>query len=184
MPVVLTVLGSSGAISAHPAPVFLPHMGLIQSNLPEGLAMRLPTGIPLNGPADIEDDKLVVRVFPSKTPQSFTVSIFTCDRSPYPCLLGSFSVAKKTDASAELELERHRAIGDRIPLTTNIRGYLIEGPHQNPPYQFSTLMWQQNGMIYTISFPATERENMVLMAVSMAQEQPLYPSVSRSDPAS
>jgi hypothetical protein len=35
-------------------------------------------------------------------------------------------------------------------------------------------MWQQNDMIYTISFPAFERENIVLMAVSMASEKPLY----------
>ncbi|HEY9711676.1 MAG TPA: hypothetical protein V6D48_25935, partial [Oculatellaceae cyanobacterium] len=72
------------------------------------------------------------------------------------------------------DLERHQAIGDRIPLTTNVKGYLIEGPRQNPSYAFSTMMWQQNGMIYTISFPAIERENIMLMAVSMAQAQPLY----------
>jgi hypothetical protein len=54
-----------------------------------------------------------------------------------------------------------------------IEGYLIEGPRQNPSYQFSTIMWQQNDMIYTISFPAFERENIVLMATSMVREQPL-----------
>lgn len=174
MPVALTILGSAVGTSARPAALFIPHIERIQSNLPTGLAMRLPTELLLSEPADIEDSKLIVRIFPSQTPESFTVSLFTCDRSPYPCLLGSFSVDSMTNESAKRDFERHQAIGDRIPLVKNVRGYLIEGPRQNPPYTFSTLMWQQNDMIYTISFPAFERENIVLMAVSMASEKPLY----------
>jgi hypothetical protein len=146
--------------------------------------MRLPTEIPLSGPSDFEDDKLVVRVFPSEIPQSFTVSIFTCERSLYPCLLGSFSVASKTQVSAQRELERHQMMGDRIPLMQNVEGYLIDGPLQNPPYQFSTMMWEQNGMIYTISFPSVERENIVLMAASMVREKPLYREISIAAPSS
>jgi hypothetical protein len=183
MPVVLTVLGSAVGVSARPAAVFIPHRDLIQSNLPAGLAMRLPTEIPLSGPSDIEESKLIVRVFPSETAQSFTVSIFTCEQSPQPCLLGSFSVESKTNASAKRDLERHQAIGDRIPLRSNLEGYLIEGPHQNPSYQFSTVMWQQNDMIYTISFPASERESILFMAASMASEEPLYRAVARAVPS-
>ncbi len=174
MPVFLSVIGCAVGVSARPATVFIPHLERIQSNLPEGLAMRLPTDIPINGHSDIEESKLVVRVFPSGTPQSFTVSVFTCQSSPLPCFLGSFSVEKKTAESAKRELERHQAKGDRIPLTKSLQGYLIEGPRQNPSYQFSTVMWQQNDMIYTISFPASERESLITMAVSMAQEKPLY----------
>ena len=174
MPVVLTVLTSAVGVLARPAAVFTPHLEYIQSNLPMGLAMRLPTEIPLSGHSDIEDDKLVIRVFPSETPESFTVSIFTCERSPQPCLLASFAVDSQTNASAKRDLQRHQAIGDRIPLARNIEGYLIEGPLQNPSYQFSTLMWQQNEMIYTISYPANERENILWMGTSMVREQPLY----------
>jgi hypothetical protein len=173
MPVLLTVLGSPVGVSARPDAVFMSHIELIESNLPPGLAMRLPAEILLSGHADIEEDKLVVRVFPSESTQSFTVGVFTCERSSHPCLLGSFSVQRKTAASAKRDLDRHKAIGDRIRLATNIEGYLIEGPRQNPSYQFSTIMWQQNDMIYTISFPAFERENIVLMATSMVREQPL-----------
>jgi hypothetical protein len=174
------MLGSATGVFARPATVFIPHMALIENNIPVGLAMRLPTEIPLSGPSDFEESKLVVRVFPSETLESFTVSIFTCESSTHPCLLGSFAVYKRTNDSAQRDLERHQAIGDRIPLATNIKGYLIEGPRQNPSYQFSTLMWQQNNMVYTISFPANERENIVWMATSMVREQPLYRSTSRS----
>lgn len=179
MPVILSVLSAAVGVYARPAPVLIPHMEDIQKNLPQGLAMRLPTEILLSEPSDIEESQVIVRVFPSETPQSFTISLFTCDRSPQPCLLGSFSVESKTNESAKRDLDRHQAIGDRIPLATNIEGYLIEGPRQNPAYAFSTMMWQQDNMIYTISFPAIERENILLMAISMAQEKPLYSKSAR-----
>ena len=183
MPLFLTIVGSAINVSARPAAVFLPHLERIQSSLPLGLAMRLPTAIPLSGHSDIEESQLVVRVFPSETPQRFTVGVFTCDRSSHPCLLGSFSVENETTASATRDLGRHQEKGDRISLGTNIEGYLIEGPRQNPSYQFSTIMWQQNDMIYTISFPAFERENIILMATSMARQDPLSRTVSSSAPS-
>lgn len=174
MPVILNILSSAVTVSARPADVFIPHLETIQQNLPPGLGMRLPADILLSGPSDIEESKLIVRVFPSESPQSFTVSLFTCDRSSHPCLLGSFAVESNQMVNAKLELERHRSIGDRVSLGNNLQGYLIEGPLQKLPYAFSTVMWQQNDMIYTISFPASERENLVLMATSMSREKPLY----------
>jgi hypothetical protein len=173
VPVLLTVCTNAIGVLARPATVFMPHLERIQSNLPEGLVMRLPRDIPLSGHSDIEEDKLVVSIFPSDTPRSFTVSVFTCDRSSHPCLLGSFSVEKTTAASALAELDRHKTTGDRLILVNNVPAYLVEGPAQNPPLPFSTIMWQQNEMIYTISFPAHERESMLWMATSMATEKPL-----------
>jgi hypothetical protein len=178
MPVILTILGSAGGVLAQPADVFIPHLERIRNNLPQGLALRLPSRISLSSPLDIDESKLVVRFFPSETPQSFTVSLFTCDRSPQPCLIGSFSVERKTNPSARRELERHQASGDRLTLAQNVKGYLLEGPRQNPFLTFSTMMWQQNDMIYTISFPAIERETILAMALSMAQEKPLYRLIS------
>jgi hypothetical protein len=179
MPLFLSILGSAINASARPAAVFMPYLERIQSSLPSGLVMRLPSAIPLSGHSDIEESQLVVRVFPSKTPQRLTVGVFTCENGSHPCLLGSFSVERKTAASARRELERHQSRGDRIRLTDNVEGYLIEGLLQKPSYQFSTVMWQQNDMIYTVSFPANERQNLVFMAVSMAREQPLSPLASR-----
>lgn len=173
-PVLLAVIGSALEASARPAAVFVPHMEIIESRLPPGLVMRLPSQLPLGGHSDIEESKLVVRIFPSEIPQSFTVGVFTCDRGTHPCLVGSFAVESKMAGSAKRDLERHKAIGDRVSLGTNIEGYLLEGPRQNPSHQFSTMMWEQNDMIYTISFPAVEGDNIVWMATSMAREKPLH----------
>lgn len=167
-------------VCARPAAVFTPYLERIQSNLPLGLVLRLPGEIPPREPSDIDESQLVVRIFPSEIPQRFTVSLFTCESSPQPCLLGSFSVEQKTNASAKRELERHQARGEGIPLVRNVEGYLIDGLLQNPYSTFSTMMWQQNDMIYTISFPAVERETILSMATSMAQETPLYRYVARS----
>lgn len=183
MPVCLTILGSTGGVWARPATVFIPHLEQIQSNLPAGLAMRLPAELRLGNLLDIDEGQLIVRVFPSETPQQFTISLFTCDRSPHPCLLGSFAVNRHNSPSARRDLQRHQTLGDRITLAANVEGYLIEGPLQNPSYSFSTVMWQQNEMIYTISFPAIERQNILFMALSMARQQPLYRSVSRPSPS-
>ncbi|NET56043.1 MAG: hypothetical protein F6K47_07685 [Symploca sp. SIO2E6] len=175
MPVMLTTfVGSGMRAAAGPAAVFIPHMEYIQRNLPVGLAMRLPEWIPLSEPSDIQEDQLRVRIFPSSNPQSFTVSLFTCNRSPYPCLLGSFAVDRSTSVSAQRELQRHQALGEYLTLDYNIKGYLIEGPQQNPYSDFSTFMWQQNGMIYSLSFPAIERQNILQMAISMVRQRPFY----------
>lgn len=180
VPVILTILGSAVGVCARPAAVFIPHLERIQRNLPPELVLRLPSSISLREPSDIDESQLIVRIFPSEIPQRFTVSLFTCESSSHPCLLGSFSVERNTNASAQQELKRHQGIGERTPLANNIDGYLIDGLLQNPFSTFSTMMWQQNDMIYTISFPAIERETILAMAVSMAQEKPIYPVASRS----
>ncbi|HBB34312.1 MAG TPA: hypothetical protein DC064_21595 [Cyanobacteria bacterium UBA9273] len=182
MPAILTLLSSTVDVSARPAAVFVPYLEEIQSNLPPGLVMRLPDEVQLGSHLEVNENQLVVRVLPSETPPSLTVSLFTCDRNPHPCLLGSFSVYRKTNPSAQREFQRHKTLGDRITLAPNLAGYLVEGPQQKPSYPFSSVMWQQNDMIYTIGFPAIERQNILLMALSMAQSQPLYRRVAPTVP--
>ena len=178
----LLVLNSPSVVFARPASVFTSHLEEIQSNLPVGLAIRLPAELRMARLLDIDESRLIVRVFPSETPLSFTVSLFTCSRGSFPCLLGSFSANSKTNVSAQRELQKYKEKGDRITLAPNVEGYLIEGPEQNPSYSFSAVMWEQNNIIYTINFPAIERQNILFMALSMAQEQPLYRRVNRVIP--
>ena len=178
----LIVLNNPSIVLARPASVFTSHLEEIQSNLPVGLAIRLPAELRMGKLLDIDESRLILRVFPSETPLSFTVSLFTCSRGSYPCLLGSFSANSKTNVSAKLELQKYQEKCDRITLAPNVKGYLIEGPEQNPAYPFSAVMWEQNNIIYTINFPAIERQNILFMAVSMAQEQPLYRRVNRQIP--
>ncbi len=172
--VVLALAVGAARVTAKPAGIFDSHLDQIRQDLPPGYAMRLPSQILLGGPADDEFiQRLIVRIFPSSVPPGLNVSLFTCNTGPQPCLVGSFSVDAQNSANALRELKRHEAAATPIRLTQNIQGYLLEGPKQNPSYPFSSVMWQQDSMIYKVSFLADERQNILNMAYSMANETPI-----------
>jgi hypothetical protein len=181
--VILAVVSSAVNANARPAGVFAPYLQEIQSSLPPGLAMRLPSEIRLDESAGIKDSQIIVRIFPSKNPLTLTVSLFTCDLAAQPCLVGSFSVDSKTSVNAVQEFQKHQASGNQITLSPKIRGYLLEGLPQKPSYRFSSVMWEQDGMFYRASFPAIERRNLLFMAYSMAHETPMRPIAPPSSPS-
>lgn len=174
LPIALATISIPIKASAVPAEVFAPYLTEIANNVPPGWKMRLPSRIFLNEPAD-EDfiNALIVRVFPSTTPQGLTVSLFSCESGGFPCLVGSFSVDSQASSNAQREFQQHQAAAQKITLANGIQGYLLEGQKQSPPNTFSSVMWQQDGMIYTVSFLAQERQNILFMASSMANEAPI-----------
>ena len=174
LPVVLAVLSSPIKVTALPAPVLRPHVAQIRASLPSGWSMRLPDRILLSGPADQDFiNQLIVQVLPSTAPPRLTVSLMSCESGPHPCLVGSFSVESGDSTNAQRELARHQSAAAPIKLGRGGRGYLLEGTKQKPSYPFSSVMWRQDGMIYTITFLAGERQNILHMAYSMANEPPI-----------
>lgn len=181
--VILGVLGSAiDAIegSARPADLFQPHLEDIRQHLSPDSVMRLPAEILLGGSGDLHPDDLIVKVLPTSSPPRLTISLSTCERGAFPCLVGSFSVENATSVNAQRELSRHQAMNLPITLAQGVRGYLREGSRQTPASDFSSVMWEQNGMIYTVSFLAAERQNMLYMARSMAIEPPILSLQSAS----
>lgn len=160
---------------AAPAEIFSPYLAQIQQTLPPNWTMRLPSRISLGGPAD-EDfiSQLKVRLFASQTPPGFTVALFSCDTAAQPCLVGSFAVADPTSVDAQRDYQLHRAAAHPIQLARRVRGYLREGTKQRPASPFSSVMWEQDGRLYTVSFLAQERQNLLNMASSMANTPPVY----------
>lgn len=158
---------------ALPASVFGPYLNRIQQDLPEGYQMRLPARIHLGGAVPLNPDDLIVRVFPSQSPPRLTVSLFTCEGGPYPCLVGSFSVDSLASENAQREFSRHQSFAMPVTLAPQIQGYVADGSRQSPPNAFSSIMWQQSGMFYTVSFLAHERQNILNMAASMAWQEPI-----------
>lgn len=73
-----------------------------------------------------------------------------CSADPHPCLVGSFSVESADSANAQRELDRHQDMDAPITLAENVQGYLRKGTDLNPPSNFSSVMWEQEEMIYTI----------------------------------
>ncbi len=162
----LTILTAEiSYVKANPAPEFTKYLPEIQSRISFGLVMRLPKKIQLDQSVK---EPLIIKIFTSGTPANLTVGLFKCDVPQNSCFLGSFAVARKESPIVKQELLRHQTIGDKITLKQNIKGYLIEGKEQEPTYSFSSLMWQQEDMIYTITFPGKERQNILFMGYSMA----------------
>lgn len=164
------IVSSATTVMARPASLFTPHLQQIREGLPPNTEMRLPAEILLGGPGGLDPNALIVRVIPTASPPRLTVGLFSCESGPYPCLVGSFATENATSVNAQRELNRHELGAAPITLNEGVRGYLLEGSRQTPPSEFSSLMWQQNGMIHTISFLTTERENILAMARSMATE--------------
>jgi hypothetical protein len=158
---------------AQPAEVFLPHLAEIQAASPPQQVIRLPAEILLSGSGDLHPRDLIVKVFSSLTPPRLIIGLFTCDRGPFPCLVGSFVAEHATSAAAQQELARHQRMNLPITLAPGVRGYFQEGADLQPPSDFSSVMWEQDQVIYTVRFLATERQNILFMARSMAIEPPI-----------
>ncbi|MBD1860936.1 MULTISPECIES: hypothetical protein [Trichocoleus] len=176
----LMVGGSAIKAAAIPDDIFTPHLAKISQGLPPNLVMRLPSQIRLSGPGDRDFiDELIVKVFPSQSPPGMTVGLFTCDISPQPCLIGSFSVDSKDSESAQIELKKHQAAAAPIKLAEGVRGYFLPGPSLKPASRFSSVIWEQNGLVYTVSFFSGERQNILNMAHSMANNPPINRVITR-----
>lgn len=160
---------------AAPAKVFVPFLERIQQDLPASFAMRLPQQIQLGYPADDEFiGSLQVRVLASDAPEGLTVGLYSRGQESHRCRIGTFAVVSANSAIAQQTFRQHRVSATPIQLTDDIRGYVLE--HQSEPTATRTvsIMWRQDGLFYTIEFAAPERQNMLYMAVSMANNEPIY----------
>ncbi|BAY11007.1 hypothetical protein [Calothrix sp. NIES-2098] len=173
LPVVLAVLGSTLPAAAVPSEVFTSQLPEIQQNLPLGYGMRLPDRIRLGNDSNRDLlSKLIVHLFPSTTPRGLTLGLFSCEDTA-KCLVGTFSVYRPDAVSVVGDFAKHKSTGDVISLSKDIKGYFLDGNIQNPPLPFSSLMWRQDELIHTVSFPAKERQNILLMGYSMVHQPPI-----------
>lgn len=171
---------TSGAIAvAQPANIFVRHLDRIRQNLPPKFVMRLPSQVLLNEPADDAFiQTLTVRIATADSPPRFTVGLYSCEDDSLFCRIGTFSAASAQSIQAQQEYQQHIAAAAPIQLTKTIHGYVLLGSAKQPPSAFSSIMWLQDGMFYTISFSNPERQNMLYMAVYMANNDPITASTT------
>lgn len=171
---VVGVLISARQTVAQPANVFAPYLDRIQQTLPPNYQMRLPAAILLGGPADQDlIENLKVRIFASDGTPGMVVGLYTCDDPSQFCLVGSFAVTSERSPTGLRLFATHLAGAAPVTLTPTVRAYLLEGQQQQPASGFSSLMWRQDGMLYRVQFAYPERQNILYMAKSMAENQPL-----------
>jgi hemolysin activation/secretion protein len=151
--------------------IFTPHLDRIRQSLPAQWVMRLPAQMSLNQVPQSTLNASQVEVVQSTAPPKVIVNLVTCQTGSADCLLASFSAESSTSAIAQQALKQHQLAASPITLVSGIQGYLWEGwRHQQPR---SSVMWVQDGMIYTVSFPTQERQNLLYAAVYMANAQPI-----------
>ena len=174
---VLSLLAIATAIPINPVraeSVFEPYKQTIREQIPIGLSLRLPEQILLSEAEQKNIDSFTVRVFVSQNPSRLTLSLHSCKTGNEPCLLGSFVTENGSNQTAQTELDRHKNQGARITLRDGVFGYVVDSDRPQAADSFATMMWAQDNMIHTLSFPQTERQNMMYMAVSMAKSDSIF----------
>ncbi|MEB3356710.1 MAG: outer membrane beta-barrel protein [Synechococcales bacterium] len=63
-----------------------------------------------------------------------------------------------------------------VALTPTIQGFLLEDQNQGVSRSLSSIVWEQDGMIYTAAFPPQEYQNLLQAARSMADSVPIAAS--------
>ena len=169
-PATLILMGSTLRATANSNELFTPYREQIQTKLPSGLQMRLPSESLLD---NVIESSYLVQVFVLDDSSSLLVGLFKCDTGVSSCQVGSFSVDSKTSIIAQQAYLQHQAAAAPITLDQDIQGYLLDGNKQDPSSQFSSVMWEQDGQFYTVRFLAQERQKLLYLAQSMAQSEPI-----------
>ncbi|MTJ53137.1 ShlB/FhaC/HecB family hemolysin secretion/activation protein [Anabaena sp. UHCC 0253] len=165
--------------------IFTPYLQQIKNQLEPGLLLRLPSQVPTIDISAEKQSNYRVKVSPSLVNPGITVSIFNCQLESQACLVGSLSVNSPASLGSREELSEHQNSGSKIILKDKISGYLVAGEKQNPPSEFSSVMWEQDGLISRIRFRQNS-QNIVAVANSMVTAVPInnltnIPDISIND---
>jgi hemolysin activation/secretion protein len=164
-PITLILLSIAPKTLGSPSSVFFPHLTEIKNNLGSDLVIRLPSTIPYTTP------NLQVSIASSLAAPGITISLFNCPSQSQACLVGSFATNSYQSQRDQQALQRHRTQGTTVQLSNNIQGYLLSNPVDNPAHKFFSVMWEQDGLIYTTRFFSQEPENVIELASSVAEGQ-------------
>jgi hypothetical protein len=161
--------GTIAPALAEPDPLFTPYLPQILEQAPPGTAVRLPSSIWIGD----SNKPSTVQVFSSRSVPLLTLGLSTCEGGIVPCLVGTITIEPSSTLNGQREYQRHRAGFAPLTLAPEIKGYFLEGTKQRPPVPFSSVMWQQNQTLYTLTFPTTDRQNLFFTARDMANTTPL-----------
>lgn len=168
---------ASETILSHGSTTFTTLSEEVEHKLPSGLIMRLPSPRFLDQHSDRSTEgEPAVRVFSFSSPPGLVISFFSCDTGSSLCMSRSFSVETSASAAARESLDFHQSMGVPVALTATIQGFLLEDQNQGSPRSLSSIVWEQDGMIYTVAFPPQEHQNLLQAARSMADAAPIAAS--------
>jgi hypothetical protein len=161
----------------NPAPLFRPVLQDIQNQVPSGLKVRLPAFMP-NPSGSISryhpfvqaDTNSLSIIFAAGT-EFCLESIRANDFVPGVCNMGSINVSSQ---GSERTSSSHSSDESRAPITlrNNVRGFYTLGNQFISGYR-PYVEWEQDGMIYTVVGRSMERQELLDVAISMANQPTL-----------
>jgi hypothetical protein len=143
--------------SANPVLEITPDFGQVRRQIPDNFSVRLPEKITLNRHLE----GLFFRTFVSSNPRSLTVGLYGCDEVAINCYIGTIRAETNQSYHARTELYRHKQ-GARITLSAKIQGYVLLESNN-----FASVMWEQEGIIYRLTFNKQEQQKMLFIAYKM-----------------
>jgi len=141
----------------------------IQDALPESLSMRIPSEHFIEN--FWQQTGYLTHVFSIDSPPSLIVGIYSCTTGSAECSVGQISVEQGNSLEAQQKYQEHQNQGAPITLAANIQGFLVEGYRQTPGRVFASVVWRQDGLIYSAELQTQERQTLLYLANSMANTE-------------
>jgi hypothetical protein len=160
--------------TAEPASIFRPLIRDIQTQLPRGMVMRLPAVIP-NPPSGIPGYRPAIIPSNDREGGYFAIVLVTSNcpetRLVAVCDTGRI-VVERRDSNTNQRLRENQQQGSSISLKTGVRGF-YRSYIQPTRGQMHEIVWEQDGMIFMVMSRSMSREQVINVAISMANEPPI-----------
>ncbi|MFQ4139983.1 ShlB/FhaC/HecB family hemolysin secretion/activation protein [Nodosilinea sp. PGN35] len=113
-----------------------------------------------------------LQIIPTLRGSGLTINLkFCAQQLESDCTVGHFSTNSLGSEAAQLAMEEHRSVGYPITLAPDVQAHFRE--YRDGAVAYASVMWQQDGQFYRVQFPTAERQNMLYMALEMANSSPL-----------
>ncbi len=164
-------------VMAEPAPIFRAFIRDIQTQLPRGMVMRLPTSIPYRSLPPADSNNTLYPYLYSKNGELGITLYYSPGCRANSCFAGEFIVSKLDEYKSKLETIAKWSCANTVSVNikpgiqgvyTNIRcGGTGDGSQ--------TIFWEQNGLIFSAQLRAAAniKQELLEIATSMANEPPI-----------
>ncbi len=159
---------------AEPASIFRPLIRDIQAQLPRGMVMRLPAVIP-NPPSGIPGYRPTIIPSNDREGGYFAIVLVTSNcpetRLVAVCDTGRIFVERR-NSNTNQRLRENQQQGSSISLKTGVRGF-YRSYIQPSRGKMHEIIWEQDGMIFGVMSRSMSQEQVINVAISMANELPI-----------
>ena len=159
---------------AEPATIFRPLLRDIQAQLPRGMVMRLPAVIP-NPPSGIPGYRPIIIPSNDREEGYFAIVLVTSNcpetRLVAVCDTGRIFV-ERGNSNTNQRLRENQQQGSSISLKTGVRGF-YRSYIQPSRGKMHEIIWEQDGMIFGVMSRSMSQEQVINVAISMANELPI-----------